>query len=959
MESLSKRQEEAFLFFGEIVRESDEFLCLRYGKAGLNDKGERKFLIKDVQNKFFSATELKEAAAFAVKKSDQGNDVFAGIAARKLGGTKKDGIIRCHLFYADVDAPGASSRLEELPPPSFSNTSGGLCDDGTEKTHAYWVLEEAVSTADLERVTKPLSQFLAQGVEHVFDASHILRVPGTWYFKHADTKDRLTKTLHHTDATYGYDEIIAPDPIAAPANLRRDYGETYGEGEDRGNYLCAVGGTLKRLYLDSDYAYGYLLAHNEVFCDPPAAESHVRNAHAYLIQDRRNGDTMDYGEGTDTLLAIMRHLRSDAYDEKAREVIAAFNDMLVPRQSDEDLDLLYEAHIAADEEDSKTEKKKSKSQALRLVESVEADLFHTPDRRGYAAMMVNGHQETFEIMSDDFGRWVAHEFTEREGTIPSSQAVKDAQGRLLQIALYKGDKREVYLRHAEHGGNIYLDLADADRTVIEITRDGWGAVTDPPVSFRRPHSTLPIPMPVRGGNVEELRPLLNVASDEDWTMALSVIIYALKPNGPRVIEIDMGGEGSVKTTAGRIVGGLTDPTESADRSLPRSLRDLAVATRGARTLIFDNLSHLDEEHSDALCRLTTGASQSYRRLYSNDEEIIFKERCTVILNSITEAATRPDLLNRAVLIQHPEVPEEKRLSEEKALALFEEVRPRLLGALLDVVATGLRNLPTTEVARLPRQADFALWMVACSPALGWDETKFLDTYEENRASAIASILDHYTVARHIMTLARRGFYGHATDLLDEIRMLDYTGKHEGFPRNASAMGKSLARLTNSLKQSGVEVEMEKSGKRFVRIWMAGNPRPTEPATKQTTAEKLEEAVGFLRLALAEGPVLASEVSEVAEERGISESTLKRARRALGIPSKPQGFRGPHYLALPHQEIPDPDEPDEYDEQEPMSEPGNGNGHLSDEEKEELIMSGTVSSNPTSTLTGREKFRALK
>jgi hypothetical protein len=849
METALKRQEEAFLFFGEIIRESDEYLCLRYGRAGLNDKGERKFLIKDVQNKFFSATELEEAAAFAIKKSDQGNDVFAGIAARKFGGTKKDGIIRCHLAYADVDAPGASARLEELPPPSFSNTSGGLYDDGTEKTHVCWVLEEAASTADLERITKPLSQFLAQGVEHVFDAAHILRVPGTWYFKHADTKDRMTFTVSHTGATYGYDEIYEPDPIAAPTNLRRDYGETYGEGEDRGNYLCAVGGTLKRLYLDPDYAYGYLLAHNETFCDPPAAESHVKNAHAYLVQDRRNGDTMDYGSGTDTLLAIMRHLRSDLYDEKALEVITAFNDMLRPPVSDEELVRIYEAHIAADEEEdhSKTEKKaKAKSQASLLVEMVGGDLFHTPDQTAYVSMLIDGHRKTWAIRSRAFRMWLVYQFDLKMGNSPGAQAIADALTSLEAKAVH-ASQHEVHVRLAEYDGDIYLDLGDEDWTVIRITPDSWDAITNPPVYFRRPKSTLPLPMPVRGGSVDDLRGLVNVADDDDWMLFVAILLGALHPRGPFPVLASFGEQGSAKSSATRIYRRLVDPSLVELRALPRTTHDLAIMARGSWILPFDNCSSLSSDLSDALCRMSTGGGFGTRTLYSDDEEMVFGERRPIALNGITEFVTRPDLLNRAIMLCHPSIPDDERMTEAEFDELLEYVRPGVLGALLDVVAVGLANLPDVHLDTLPRMADFALWIVACAPALGWDEEAFLSAYEANREAANDTVLDNSPIASHIVTLAEHGgFRGNQKQLLICVRDLALdagcdVSKHAFFPQTPQMMGRALSRIVTNLRDTGVRVDPpdKNDHKRTLTIHptngsSANGPGRTKSSTKSST-----------------------------------------------------------------------------------------------------------------------------
>ena len=56
---------------------------------------------------------------------------------------------------------------------------------------------------------------------------------------------------------------------------------------------------------------------------------------------------------------------------------------------------------------------------------------------------------------------------------------------------------------------------------------------------------------------------------------------------------------------------------------------------------------------------------------------------------------------------------------------IEKARPRILGALPDAIARGLRRLAETRLERLPRMADFALWATACETAL-WPAGTFRD-----------------------------------------------------------------------------------------------------------------------------------------------------------------------------------------------------------------------------------------
>ncbi len=67
--------------------------------------------------------------------------------------------------------------------------------------------------------------------------------------------------------------------------------------------------------------------------------------------------------------------------------------------------------------------------------------------------------------------------------------------------------------------------------------------------------------------------------------------------------------------------------------------------------------------------------------------------------------------------------------------------------------------------------------------------------------------------------------------------------------------------------------------------------------------RLDEAVEFLRDALAEGPQPVNEINRARREAGITERTFDRARSRLGVKSRPSGFGGPRLLHLPDSQSP--------------------------------------------------------
>jgi hypothetical protein len=88
------------------------------------------------------------------------------------------------------------------------------------------------------------------------------------------------------------------------------------------------------------------------------------------------------------------------------------------------------------------------------------------------------------------------------------------------------------------------------------------------------------------------------------------------------------------------------------------------------------------------------------------------------------------------------------------MADFEAERPRILGALLDAVATGIATLPSVTSNDWPRMADFAKWGMACESAYTTPGS-FKAAYQRNLVEAVELLLDEFTVITVISINGRR------------------------------------------------------------------------------------------------------------------------------------------------------------------------------------------------------------
>jgi hypothetical protein len=442
------------------------------------------------------------------------------------------------------------------------------------------------------------------------------------------------------------------------------------------------------------------------------------------------------------------------------------------------------------------------------------DLFHTPGGVSYATIPVKDHRQTYATRSTAFRRSLAHLFYQAEGKTPGSQTVADALGVLEGIALFQGEEVPVHTRLAEHDGRIYVDLADEAWRVIEVSAEGWRVLSDTSVRFRRPRGMLPLPDPVPGGTIADLRDFLNV-EPSDWPLVVGAVLQYARPSGPYPVLAIHGEQGSAKSTLARVLKSLLDPSEAPIRSEPREVRDLAIAAHNGWIVAFDNVSRLATWLSDAICRLATGGGFATRQLYTDDEEAIFSFQRPVILNGIEEIATRGDLLDRALVLHLPAIPERERRLEVELSAAFTTTHPRLLGAVLDTVSTALRNRDHVRLDRIPRMADFAVWVTAAEPALGWEPGTFMRAYSGNREAANELALDASPVPAPVRVLVDRGpWTGTATELLRVLDDVVDEGvrKRKSWPKTGRTLSNTLRRLAPNLRAVGVEITFSRSNR---------------------------------------------------------------------------------------------------------------------------------------------------
>ena len=465
---------------------------------------------------------------------------------------------------------------------------------------------------------------------------------------------------------------------------------------------------------------------------------------------------------------------------------------------------------------------------LAYLASEQGKFFHTPQGAAYALIQRDGHWEVQPVRSAVYREYLIHSYWQQSRSVLGSQALQDSINLIAAQAVFDGPRRPVSFRMGYKNGNLYIDLADEHWQAVEVSPLGWQVLPQSPVAFHRTRNTGSLPAPQKGGSLDALLSLINLPDPAAQRLLIAYLLGAFQPGGPYPILALYGEHGSAKSSLSRLIKRTLDPVTPLLRSLPRNEHDLLIAAEHNLVLVFDNISRLQPWQSDAFCRLSTGGGFGTRKLYSDAEEIVLNAQRPVVLNGISEMVTRGDLLDRTIILELPTISDSRRKNERDFWATFHQQQPLIFGALLNVVSSILRRLPGLQTPTLPRMADFAAWVTAAEPALGWKPGTFLRDYADNHARANTVVIESSPLGNALVaylddlrqTTGQVQWRGTASALWQTLERgaPDLTLDGPTTPQHLSG---ELRRLAPNLRLQGVDLQFdERSGhnrERVIRI----------------------------------------------------------------------------------------------------------------------------------------------
>jgi hypothetical protein len=469
-----------------------------------------------------------------------------------------------------------------------------------------------------------------------------------------------------------------------------------------------------------------------------------------------------------------------------------------------------------------------------------APIWQTEDRIPMIDIPILNHKESISLKDGRFKNWLASEFYEKTGRHCSSDAIGQLTDRLLGQAL-SSPIHKVYHRIAKIGDEIYIDLGDQHHTVIRVCGAGWAIHEgECPAKFKRPNSMKSLPVPSKKPDWSGLKDILNLR-DGDWVLLMSWLSWGLYPNLAHPLLILNGEQGTGKSKTTQLLKRLIDPSKALLLSMPEDEGALKAHASNRWLLAYDNLSGLSTRMSDAFCSVATGIGFSGRALYTDTDESLFDGVRPIVLNGIESLVTRPDLLERSIILNLQPISDANRITEQEWEDILVESESNIFSALLDSLAQGLRRKPKVRPVSLSRMADFQVWGVCVETAFGFAPGEFDRAYQINRRLINETAIDNDAIATALISLLdTKDFVGTASDLLTELGKMvtEEQRKAPDWIKSPSVLGRRLARLAPELRKRGYEFsKCKRDGpNRILKIEKIIVPEPVPIVIEEETIE---------------------------------------------------------------------------------------------------------------------------
>ena len=475
----------------------------------------------------------------------------------------------------------------------------------------------------------------------------------------------------------------------------------------------------------------------------------------------------------------------------------------------------------------------------------------------------NGGTANYLIRSRTFRGIAINQINGKDHKSPTTENINVFLGQCEAKACTDNLRFEIYNRAARFEDDYYIDIGDDAWRVVRVNKDGWKILDAQPFPmFMRYNHMLSLNIAESGTreHFSKYIELLHLSQNNAVLVEPYLVLTAL-PGIEHVILMFIGSQGSVKSTAQELIARVFDPTITETLTMPHQQRELVQQLMHHYIPVFDNVDVLSDSLASDLCRACTGGGFEARELYTNDDDVIYRYKRKVMLNSRDVPNHRPDFLERSMIIQQERVPKGERLEKRIVLETASKLLPYVRAYCLEVLvrAMNLYDSVSSELqGKLPRMADYCVWAESVARAMDYEPLVFYNAYMRMQDNQTLDALYSDTVGELLLKWlnANSEYCDHgevsipAGEFYEQLSNMviqhGYSQKSIRFPGNATWMTHRINNLKHSLAEYGISFQVERTRDSNRYYFSNSSTGSTAPQLRQQgTSGAIKEGVELI------------------------------------------------------------------------------------------------------------------
>jgi hypothetical protein len=497
---------------------------------------------------------------------------------------------------------------------------------------------------------------------------------------------------------------------------------------------------------------------------------------------------------------------------------------------------------------------------LRLVSERGMVFFKDQYKVPHVLVPIKGHKEILRVESGSFRRYLAKLYYDSESKIISSESVKNAIQTLQAIAERDGTTYPLSLRVAWHDGDIYYDMTNDKWQCVRISKDAWEIEDETPIPMFSRYNQTDQAEPERndeGDIFDRFLQLTNLKEEEDRILLSVYIVTLFIPDIQHIVLQIHGEKGSAKSTFQTLIKMLVDPAKPKLLTIYSDQKEFIQQLAHNYLVLYDNLKYTPKWLSDEVCKAVTGVGSTKRKLYSDDDDIVYEYRRCVGFNGINLGLTEPDILDRSIMIELQRIRKENTKQEADIMAEFLKLRPKLLAYIFDTLVKAIKIKLTIQLNDLPRMADSAIWGEAIARAMGYKELEFISVYYDNIGKQNTEAIDNSPLGQAIIKWVNSWYKEEApcswqSTMLEGLEELNIVAERENidtsksWPKAANSLSRALRPLLSNLREGpGINITIRRNttgdrkvrGRNILRVSIiSSSSSPSSPDQDHTRTE---------------------------------------------------------------------------------------------------------------------------